>query len=182
MSSNSFPTKEQCLLLHAALGSGAPAVAAWGEWQASVDFDGYLDPESFALLPLLYTNLRRNAVVHPFMHKLKGIYRRRWCENQVQFQGIEEVVGRFHLSRIPTMLVNGAALSLVHYADSALRTASDTQVLVPVRRAEPALALLIEAGWKPLCRISAAQFRFRHTVKIRNGSDRRLELRWDPSF
>ena len=101
-------------------GSGAPAVAAWGEWQASVDFDGYLDPESFALLPLLYTNLRRNAVVHPFMHKLKGIYRRRWCENQVQFQGIEEVVGRFHLSRIPTMLVNGAALSLVYYADSAL--------------------------------------------------------------
>ena len=55
-------------------------------------------------------------------------------------------------------------------------------MLVPVRRAEPALALLIEAGWKPLCRISAAQFRFRHTVKIRNGSDRRLELRWDPSF
>ena len=182
MSSNSFPTKEQCLLLHAALGSGAPAVGAWGEWQASVDFDGYLDAESFALLPLLYVNLRRHGVMHPFMHKLKGIYRRRWCENQVQFQDIEEVVGRFHLSRIPTMLVNGAALSLVHYRDSALRTASDTQVLVPVGRAEGALALLREGGWTPLSRISAAQFRFRHPVKIRNGFDRRLEIRWDPSF
>src|SRR6185436_9111345 len=105
VASDLLPSKQQKLLLQAALCSEAAALSAWEEWRAGVDLDAYLDDASFALLPLLYTNLSRHGVAHPWMHKLKGIYRRAWCENQVQFQDIEEVICSFHHAGIPTLLL-----------------------------------------------------------------------------
>src|SRR5215470_605437 len=131
-----LPNKEQQLLLQAALGSGSAAIDAWARWQAGIDFDSYLDNDSFALLPILYTNLCRHGVTHPLMYKLKGIYRRLWCENQVRFQAVEEVVGRFHRASIPTLLVDGAALSAKYYRDAGLRSTRDSQIVVPVDRAD----------------------------------------------
>ena len=177
-----LPNKEQQLLLQAALWSGSAAIESWGQWQGSVDFDSYLDDESFALLPLLYTNLLRHAVTHPLMHKLKGIYRRAWCENQVHFQAVEGVVRGLHHASIPTLLLNGIALSLKYYREDALRTMRDSQVLVPVDRAEEATQLLTQSGWKALSNISKSRCPSQKTVTFLNGSDLRLEICWNPSF
>jgi len=177
-----LPNKEQQLLLQAALWSGSAAIDAWARWQASIDFDSYLDNDSFALLPLLYTNLRRHRVTHPLMYKLKGIYRRLWCENQIQFQAVEEVLGDFHRARIPTLLLNGAALSIGYYREDALRTMRDSQIVVPIDRAEQAIQLLTHSGWKVESKMLKACYPLQQTVTFLNGSDLRLAIRWNPLF
>jgi predicted O-methyltransferase YrrM len=177
-----LPNREQQLLLQAALWSSSAAIDAWARWQASIDFDSHLDDDSFALLPMLYTNLHRHGVTHPLMHKLKGIYRRLWCENQVHFQVVAGVVRDFHLANIPTLLLNGAALSVKYYREDALRTMRDSRIVVPVDRAEQATQLLIQSGWKAESNISEACCPFQQTVTFLNGSDLRLEICWDPSF
>src|SRR5215831_11499835 len=175
-----LPNKEQQLLLQAALWSGPAAIDAWARWQASIDFDNYLDNDSFALLPMLYTNLCRHGVTHPLMHKLKGIYRRLWCENQVHFQAVEGVVRDFHLVNIPTLVLHGAALSVKYYREDALRTVKDSQIVVPVDRAAQATELLVQSGWKAESNISEACSSLQQTVTFLNGSDLRLEIRWNP--
>ena len=174
--------KQQELLLQAALWSGEPAIQAWENWKTIIDFDCYMDNESFSLLPLLYKNLRRHSVSDPFMSKLKGIYRQAWCENQVYFQAVEGVVRDLHRATIPTLLLNGIALSLKYYREDALRTIKDSQVLVPVDRAEEAAQLLAQSGWKPLSNISKSCYPFQEAVTFLNGSDLRLDICWDPSF
>ena len=177
-----LPNKEQQLLLQAALWSGSAAIDAWARWQASIDFDSYLDDDSFALLPLLYMNLRRHGVTHPLMHKLKGIYRRLWCENQVHFQAVEGVVRDLHLASIPTLLLNGAALSAKYYRQDGVRSTKDSQIVVPVNRADQATQLLTQSGWTVLSRNCKRYVRFQQSVTFLNDSDRRLEIRWNPLF
>src|ERR1043166_3071183 len=174
--------KQQELLLQAALWSGEPAIQAWENWKTIIDFDCYMDNESFSLLPLLYKNLRRHSVSDPFMSKLKGIYRQAWCENQVYFQAVEGVVRDLHRATIPTLLLNGIALSLKYYREDALRTIKDSQVLRPVDRAEEAAQLLAQSGWKPLSNISKSRYPFQEAVTFLNGSDLRLDICWNPSF
>jgi predicted O-methyltransferase YrrM len=176
------PTQQQKLLLQAALLSGTVAIAAWQQWKSSIDFDDYLDAESFALLPLLYTNLQREEVRDPLMHKLKGIYRRLWCENQIQVQQVEEAVCAFYQAGIPTLLLNGAALSAKYYREGELRSVRDSQIAVPVNRAEDAIWLRVQAGWKVLSRNQDPGFGFQRSVTFSDDSDRRLEICWSPSF
>ena len=93
---SSFATKDQELLLRAALLKGADAVEAWNEWKSAVDWEGHLDNGSFRLLPLLYTNLKRLEVRDPLMGKLKGIYLKAWYENQRLFFEASKILDYLH--------------------------------------------------------------------------------------
>jgi len=76
-----WPTREQELLLRAALLQGNDAINAWHEWKSSVDIE-QLDQGSYRLLPLLYRSLHIDGVEDPLMNKLKGVYRMTWYKNQ----------------------------------------------------------------------------------------------------
>ena len=82
-----WPNPQQELLLRAALLEGEAALSAWQQWQAEADLD-HLDYGSFRLLPLLYQNLQRHQIKHPWLPTLKGIHRRTWYQNQLRLQSL----------------------------------------------------------------------------------------------
>jgi hypothetical protein len=69
-------------LLDAAFLARPEAAAAWRRWRAGVDWDGYLDHTSFALLPRAYRNLRAMGVEDTIFPRCKGIMHQAWLANR----------------------------------------------------------------------------------------------------
>jgi len=142
-----WPSKQQELLLQAALLKGGKAMTAWEQWRSNADIDS-LDHGSHRLLPLLYRNLHGRGD-DPCMDRLKGVYRRTWYENQMLFHTIASLLGSFHRAGIGTIVLKGAALTMLFYKDLGLRPMNDFDVLVHTDQAIHAIRLLKEYGWKP---------------------------------
>ena len=134
-----WPTQLQELLLRAALLEGRIAEDAWKEWRSCVDIDDVdrLDPGSYRLLPLLYRNLHSHMEEDPIMMKLKGVYRLTWYKNQMLFHTITSLLRSFQHAGIDTMVLKGAALTLLCYKDYGLRPMNDFDVLVHTGEAMP---------------------------------------------
>ena len=143
-----WPTRQQELLLRAALLPGKNAIEAWEEWKSSVDID-QIDPGSHRLLPLLYRNLHIHEVKDPLMEKFKGVYRLTWYKNQMAFQNMATLLRSFHEAGIQTMILKGAALTQVHYRDYGLRPMVDFDILVHTEQSLAAINLLMKSGWLP---------------------------------
>jgi hypothetical protein len=144
-------TQQQELLLRAALLAGRDAVDAWSEWKSCVDIDDvdHLDRGSYRLLPLLYRNLNNLRVEDPLMMKLKGVYRLTWYKNQMLFHTIAHLLRSFQNAAIKTIVLKGAALTVLCYKDYGLRPMNDFDVLVHTAQALQAVHLLKELGWQP---------------------------------
>src|SRR5262249_54557182 len=140
------PTQE--LLLRAALLDGPEAEGAFEAWQARVDL-AQIDAGSFRLLPLLYANLTRLGIRSPLSARLRGIHRQAWYRNQVLFRRGAETLRALEGAGIPTLLLKGIPLALLHYRDEAVRPMADADVLVPTQAVTGALAVLRRAGWHP---------------------------------
>jgi hypothetical protein len=143
-----WPTREQELLLQACLLPGERALEAWHQWKSVADIDD-VDLGSFRLLPLLYRNLSTHGVDEPIMSKLKGIYRQTWYKNQMLFHRIAALLRSLQDAGIQTLLLKGAALTVLYYRDYGLRPMSDFDLLVPTEEALAAVTLLTELGWQP---------------------------------
>jgi hypothetical protein len=141
-----WPTRQQELLLRAALLQGKETVDAWHEWKSSVNVD-QLDSGSQRLLPLLYRNLRTHGVKDSLMNKFKGIYQLTWYRNQMLFYNMAILLRRFHNAGIQTMILKGAALTLLYYRDYGLRPMKDFDVLIHTKQATAAINLLKKLGW-----------------------------------
>jgi len=176
-----WPTREQELLLRAALLQGKEAIDAWYEWKSSVDVDR-LDPGSLRLLPLLYWNLRTHGVKDPLMNRFKGICRLTWYENQMLFYNMATLLRSFHNAGIQTMVLKGAALTLLHYRDYGLRAMSDFDVLVHTEQALAAINLLRKLGWTPKSRSPEAFTETYISVTkahhFEDAAGRTLDLHW----
>jgi hypothetical protein len=149
---NFWPAPLQELLLRAALLEGEEAAESWKEWRSRVDIGDIeqLDPGSYRLLPLLYHNLKNQCAEDPIMMKLKGVYRLTWYKNQMLFHTITSLLRSFHHAGIDTMVLKGAALTLLCYKDYGLRPMNDFDVLVHTRDVHSAIGVLQELGWNPL--------------------------------
>jgi hypothetical protein len=84
------------------------------------------------------------------MMKLKGVYRLTWYKNQMLFHAITSLLRSFHHTGIDTLVLKGAALTLLCYKDYGLRPMNDFDVLVHTEQALPAIRLLQEMGWNPM--------------------------------
>ncbi|MEB3829142.1 nucleotidyltransferase family protein [Phormidium sp. CCY1219] len=142
------PTFEQKRLLQAAVETSEKAIAYWEEWSASVNIET-LDSESYRLLPLLYRNLSQYHIGDRPLAKLKGVYRRTWCENQVIFKKLTEILQEFEAASIPSLLIKDAALCLLYYSDIGERTIHNFEILVCGEDAITAMKILSRMGWKP---------------------------------
>jgi len=149
--SSFWPTRQQELLLRAALFEGGYAVEAWKDWRSLVDIEDIdrLDPGSYRLLPLVYQNLKNLQALDPIMMKLKGVYRLTWYKNQILFHTISGLLQDFQNAGIETMVLKGAALTSLFYKNYGLRPMKDFDVLVHTDQAMPAIQLLKKLGWKP---------------------------------
>lgn len=175
------PTPLQELLLRAALLDGEPAFQAWLDWYGENGLER-LDHGSFRLLPLLYWNLRRQAVQHPMMGILKGIHRRAWVENRLLSRRLAPVLETIHSAGIPTLLLKGSALGRLHYADIGLRPMNDLDVMVPEERTLETISLLEDHGWRQTTtenfRMRQSDFSFRHSLQFVNTEGLEMDLHW----
>jgi hypothetical protein len=172
-----LPTFQQELLLQAALLGGDDAISSWLEWKKSADLAN-LDGGSARLLPLLYQNLSLHGVEEPIMERLKEEYVNTWRDNELLFYEIATLLRLFHEAGVEILLLKGAALSLHFYKDSGLRPMSDVDILVQPQKAEMAIRLLHQAGWKSAYESPEVLIPYRHAIEFSNEEGRRLDLHW----
>ncbi len=182
---SAWPTAEQILLLHAALGDREGALAAWEQWRRAVDFEN-LDYGSHRLLPLLYRNLvKAGAPAHPWLGRMKGLHRHSWVRNQRLFARTAVLIRELRDELgAPSMLLKGAALAMHAYPDPGLRPMDDCDLLVPTEFLPGALALMERRGWqaygaapgaRPLARLTVHRMRVVHAQAF-------LSVETDPSW
>ena len=175
-----FPTREQRLVLHAALDDGQDAISAYREWLSMVDISREFDREVFRLIPLLYANLHRLGHQDELTGRLKGAYRMAWARNHHLFQETRPVLNAFLDAGIRVMAVKGAPLALVYYKNLALRPMSDVDLVVPIGHAEQAVRLLQSMGYKPWRPFGAEVKRYHHGMGYDSPAQRELsfDLHW----
>lgn len=76
------------------------------------------------------------------------------------------------------MVLKGAALAVVHYADLGLRPMQDVDVLVPTRRAPEAIRVLLASGWKPMEPTLEQLPGVRHSSGLHDSAGGMLDLHW----
>ncbi|MER3447560.1 MAG: hypothetical protein C4291_12320 [Candidatus Dadabacteria bacterium] len=177
-----FATRDQELLLQAALLEGSDAIEAWEKWKSITDFEGHMDRGSFRLLPLLYKNLQHHGVRDPLMNRLKGVYRLVWYENQKLFYDMSEILRYLHNAGIKTMVLKGTALTLLYYKNYGVRPMADIDILVPTSQASSAIDLLRKAGWMSTTKSIEKDLRYRHSTEFKNQSGKEFDLHWHLLF
>ncbi len=174
--------REQQLLLQAALAEGERAAKAWDQWSSEFDIE-QLGARSQRLLPLLYRNMQRHGVKHPSVRMARGVHRLNWYKNHMLFRKLVPILRSFQDNGIETMLLKGAALTLLFYRDHGARPMSDLDLLVPKVHVRPAISLLRELGWMPkqvaLSRpFSDVFFSVRHAYAFNDANDGQIDLHW----
>ncbi len=116
------------------------------------------------------------------MNRFKGIYRLTWYENQMLFHNMSTLLRSFHNAGIQTMILKGAALTLLHYRDYGLRPLGDFDVLVRTEQASAAINLLRKLGWTPKSRSPEAFTETYISVTkghgFENATGREFDLHW----
>ncbi|MCT7975621.1 nucleotidyltransferase family protein [Laspinema olomoucense] len=171
------PTLAQKRLLQAAVEKSEKAIAYWQEWSELVDIET-LDSESYRLLPLLYRNLSQYEISDRSLVKLKGVYRRTWCENQLIFKHLSEILQQFKSASIPSLLIKDAALCLLHYSDIGERMINNFEILVGSQDAVKAMTLLAKMGWKSKKPIGDRLSPSDCVMEFTNQANLQLMLRW----
>jgi putative nucleotidyltransferase-like protein len=175
------PTELQEKLLKACLLKDDRAVTAWREWHAADGLER-LDQGSYRLLALLYQNLKGLGVKDPALGTLRGIHRRFWCETKLLFAKMNPVLQQIEDAGIPTLLMKGAPLALLYYADVGQRPMQDLDILVPEDRAWETIQLLHAVGWENDTtggfNFSKRDLNFRHSLSLRDPSGLEFDLHW----
>ncbi len=173
-----LPSSEQELLLRAALLKGTDSVEAWKEWKSSVDVE-QVDAASHRMLPLLYRNLRALGIKDPSMGKYKGVYRHTWYKNQILFHAIASLLRSFEGANIQTMILKGAALTLLYHRDYGLRPMNDFDVLIRPDKVLPAIRLLETLGWSPIDFVPTEEYiSVSYSHGFKNSAGQEFDLHW----
>lgn len=142
-----WPNDLQALLVRAAVGSDEEIIPAFQAWQRVVDLDGNIDGGSFRLLPLVFTRLLGQHSEDALMGRLKGIYRKTWCETQTLLLATASAVAALEADGVRTMLLKGAPLALCTYPSVALRPMMDLDIAVRGADVPRAVQVLHDCGW-----------------------------------
>jgi hypothetical protein len=170
-----WPAEDQIVLLRAALFDPDEALAAWREWRQTHTLEE-ADYPSIEILPLIYRNLAGSGLADPDLSTLRGAYRSTWVRNQVIFDHGASALRALAESEIPTLVLKGFALALIHYRDAGVRTMDDIDVLVPWRDADRALEALARIGIEP--GTPGERRRTAHAEHLHDRSGRPLDLHW----
>jgi len=171
------PTREQLLVLHAALDERASALVAWNRWRAAVDLDD-VDHGSARLLPLVYRNLGPDSFDGEVAARLKGLYRRSWSHNQLLFKRAATAIAVLGDAGIETLVTKGASLALISYEDVGVRPMDDVDVLVPIERTQDAIAALVAAGWSPGHADPPTWTQVHHSLGFAGADGGEVDLHW----
>jgi putative nucleotidyltransferase-like protein len=132
------------LLLRGAFLEGSAALDAWDAWHAGTSLDA-VDPECYAMLPLLHRKLEALGADHAELGRLKGVRRRTWLENQMVLREAAQQLQCLRDAGIDTLLLGGLALVTGYYHDPGLRRLREIEILVRRKDAARAAGLLAQA-------------------------------------
>jgi hypothetical protein len=174
-----WPTRNQELLLKAALFKGEDCRSAWEQWKRQNDVE-HLDNGSHRLLPLAYHNLCSQGIQDGLLVRLKSVYRYMLAKNHLMFHGLIPVLKALEARGIKTMLLKGAALTLTHYTNYGLRPQLDIDVLIPETCAHEAIAYFRTHGWRPEYDYPVEKVtQFRHSCGFEADIHKRIDLHWN---
>jgi hypothetical protein len=175
----SWPTISQELLLKAALLKGNACLNAWEQWKKYNEIE-QIDDGSHRLLPLTYYNLSAQGVQDSLLIRLKSVYRYMLSRNHLMFYQIIPALSALKKLKIKTMLLKGAALTLTHYKNYALRPQLDIDILVPEIQASKAFEYFQRHGWRPEYQYALEKvLQFRHSCGFDAGMHKRIDLHWN---
>ena len=172
------PTPEHELLLKAALLDGEAALRAWAAFRERTPVEE-IDDGATRLLGLVYRNLSRLQPDVAELAKLKGWYRHAWFRNQTVQRSTSEMLAALHERGIPTLMLKGVPLTLLHYRDAGARQMNDVDVLVPPARATEAVAVLRDLGAAPWnTPMPEKSVRVGHAEAFRRPDGFEIDLHW----
>jgi Uncharacterised nucleotidyltransferase len=159
-----WPSRQQKLLLRAALNTDESAARAWRELRPQFDLDR-LEPGSFPLLPLLHRRLERLGIDDPYIPRLAGISRRTWYLNQLRLNALARALGVLEEVAAEPIVVCGWEIPAHYYGgDFSLRPVDALNVLVRSDRIDASVRVLAEAGWIAGRRAPGGQMRLVNTA------------------
>jgi len=179
---NVMPDRNETLLIRAAVGDREAALAAWHAWRDAVDFDR-VDGESVRIVPLLYRNLVRLGVPTAQVARYGSVYRHSWASNRLAFLASARALAALREAGIPTLLLKGAALTILHYRDVGVRSMGDVDALVPPARIGEAAAVLERLGWIATpraspTRLTPAWIATHYSAGFGDDKGREIDLHW----
>ena len=178
---NTNPRETETLLLQAAVGDAAMALPAWRTWRDRLDFDD-VTGESVRIVPLLFRNLGRLGVPAAEIVRYASVYRHHWAANRLAFLSGAKALRHMQDAGIETLLLKGAALTVLHYKDVGVRAMGDVDFLVPRARAMDAARLLERHGWvrtpdSPRV-VDEAYTTITHSAGYQDDKGRQIDLHW----
>jgi hypothetical protein len=173
-----WPSPEQALLLRAALLDGDAALDAFRTWQSECDLAADVGRETLRLLPLAYDNLLRLGCDDPLMGRLKGVYRRTWCENQRLLAKLRIAVVALHEAGIEAVLLKGGALLHGYYRSPGLRPMADLDLAVRRPTLGQARQALEAIGWHSDPLPAPADLDYRHALWFEDADHAELDLHY----
>lgn len=104
-------------------------------------------------------------------------------QNQINLHVLSQAVQMFDRAGIPTLILKGAPLSIVHYKDLGARPMGDVDVMVPNAGAEDAITVLHAHGWRDAAfervdHVSPKMRAVRHSWGFTNQERRGIDLHW----
>lgn len=177
---NLWPNAAQTALLKAAIDADGRAPQHYADWRGQVDLAAEFDRGSYRLLPLLYRTLSRHGVQDDFSGRLKGTYRRIWCETQTRLDAAARVLTLLQAAGIPTVVLKGLALGVGWYGNPVLRPMGDLDVLVPHAQAAAAIAAVEAAGWRRTADSRDDDLVYHHAMEFHHPDGAELDLHWQP--
>ncbi len=172
------PSPERDLLLLAVTGVGDEAQRAFEAWRARVDLEAVVDPETLALLPLLYHALQKLGLDDPFMGRLKGLCRRTWYQNRLAAECARQAVASLAAASVECLLIGDLPLTLAHHESLAARHIGSVEIAIRARHAQLAAANLHEAGLAPGSPLRDEEVAYGHARRFFGPMEQRLDLHW----
>ena len=172
-----WPTRQQELLLEAAVLHGSRAEASWESLNAMATIDE-LGWTSSHLFPQIYRNLEALRIVTPEMDRLKGAYRYTWTRNTRLLQDLAPLLRTLQDAGIDLLMLKDVALATFYYRDYGRRSINEIHVLIRPSQALRALALLKEMGCQVPVGSKERLMTVRSCAPVQAGADQLLNLHW----
>ncbi|MBN1271362.1 MAG: nucleotidyltransferase family protein [Candidatus Aminicenantes bacterium] len=176
-----LPSREDELLLKAALLSKKGALLSWEKWISSVDLN-HIDQNTFRLIPLAVHNLEKMGIKHSSFNRMRGTQKKFWYRNQLFFRSLKKVLAAFQDNNIKCMLLKGAALIPLYYKNIGIRPMNDIDLLITPESVFRACAVLEDAGWiwekKMQKRITGKLVNVHNECLFKGGKATFIDLHW----
>lgn len=178
VSDGTWPVPEHLLMLKAGLLTEDTARQAWCCWRKHCGFEHYveIDHQSAQLLPLVYRNLREDAIEPAWRNKMRGLYRYTWTRSSMLQREFLPLVKSLQKHGIePLVLGSEALVACDVYPDRGVRPSGQATLLVNVADF-PAIGGHLRAhGWVPHY-IERARFPTQQIQQWKSPAGLRLDL------